>query len=315
MSHFVGPARCRCGPAHSCDVPGSCCAKRCPHISTRDALSAARDRSAGPRSRSLARRSQLFVRFGALRGARGRYLTRPRALAPGRGASRAPRGRLSVARGPCYLYRGQLTRKRRTLTSKRGQRALTMRTLAVVFAALRRRITSPPLHLPSAEGASKPRQMRSQAGTSLLRREKALMTCFGVSPIASTALSRRSTLTDGSPDSIFATRDWLEPTNSATFACERLRRIREARRHSARANFISTKAASSLLRSRNSRASPTFQPVAPSRAFFALFILLLHASSYRFPRCRQTSFMCSGVSPESFSNTSRITMAPPSILY
>src|SRR5204863_399489 len=73
-------------------------------------------------------------------------------------------------------------------------------------------------------------------------------------------------------DSIFATRDWLEPTNSATFACERLRRIREARRHSARANFISTKAASSLLRSRNSRASPTFQPVASSRAFFALFI-------------------------------------------
>src|SRR5437773_1082466 len=108
MSHFVGPARYRCGPAHSCDVPGSCCAKRCPHISTRDALSAARDRSAGPRGRPLARRSQLFVRFGTLRGARGRYLAPPRALASGRGASRAPRGQRSVARGPCYVDCDQL---------------------------------------------------------------------------------------------------------------------------------------------------------------------------------------------------------------
>jgi len=83
--------------------------------------SAARDRLAGPRSRSLARRGQLFVRFGALGGARGRCLEPPHALAPSRGASRAPRGRLSVARGPRYVDRGQLTLRRRTLTAKRGQ--------------------------------------------------------------------------------------------------------------------------------------------------------------------------------------------------
>src|SRR5207247_1306898 len=61
-------------------------------------------------------------------------------------AARAPRGRLSVARGPRYVDRSQLTRKRRTLSSKLGQRALTMRTLTVVFVALRR--PSPPFYLP-----------------------------------------------------------------------------------------------------------------------------------------------------------------------
>jgi len=79
----------------------SCRAKRCPHISTRKCVSAARDaswlargrlttdrgclsgardRSDGPRGRSSARRSQLFVRFGALMGARGPSLVPPHAL-------------------------------------------------------------------------------------------------------------------------------------------------------------------------------------------------------------------------------------------
>ncbi len=142
-------------------------AKRCPHISTRKCVSgardasslergrltlarghpsAARDRSDGPRGRSLARRGQLFVRFGALRGARGRCLAPPRALAPGRGASRGPRGRLSVARRPCYVDRGQLTLKRRTFISKRGQ-------LGSSFSPLLFLTSERALVIPSAAGA------------------------------------------------------------------------------------------------------------------------------------------------------------------
>ncbi len=46
-----------------------------------------------------------------------------------------------------------------------------------------------------------------QAGVSFLREARARTTSVGEPPIASTALSRRSMLTEGSPDSIFATRD------------------------------------------------------------------------------------------------------------
>ena len=120
----------------------SCRAKRCPHTSTRNCVSAerdalrlargrltidrghlssARDRCDGPRGRSLARRGQLFVRFDAPTDARGRRLGPPRALATGRRALRAPRGRPSVSCRRRHVHRGQLTLKRRTLTSKRGQ--------------------------------------------------------------------------------------------------------------------------------------------------------------------------------------------------
>ena len=68
----------------------------------------------------------------------------------------------------------------------------------------------------------------SQAGGRFLRDARARPTSVGEPPIANTDLSRRSTLTDGSPDSIFATRECLEPTNSATRLCDTLRRIRRA---------------------------------------------------------------------------------------
>src|SRR6266566_237322 len=83
---------------------------------------------------------------------------------------------------------------------------------------------------------------------------------------------RRSKLTDGSPASIFATRDWLDPIKRASTVCDRLRRRRRSFNVCARASFVSTHAASSLERLRNSPAVPTFQPAASRRAFFALFI-------------------------------------------
>src|SRR5207244_3138885 len=46
-----------------------------------------------------------------------------------------------------------------------------------------------------------------QAGVSFLREARARTTSVGEAPIANTDLRRRSTLTEGSPDSIFATRD------------------------------------------------------------------------------------------------------------
>ncbi len=139
------PRRTIFAPCHAL-IPGraSSRAKRCPHISTRQCVSAerdalwlapgrlttgrgrrprARDRSDAPRdARTGARgrfeveRCQLFVRCDALARARDRRVGLPRALAPGRGASRASRGqvagareRLSVARGRRYIDRGPLT--------------------------------------------------------------------------------------------------------------------------------------------------------------------------------------------------------------
>ena len=53
----------------------------------------------------------------------------------------------------------------------------------------------------------RPGESVDQAGVSFLRGARARTTSVGEPPIASTDLSRRSMLTEGSPDSIFATRD------------------------------------------------------------------------------------------------------------
>ncbi len=57
---------------------------------------------------------------------------------------------------------------------------------------------------PLIEGRATP---VDQAGLSFLREASARTTSVGEAPIANTDLRRRSTLTEGSPDSIFATRD------------------------------------------------------------------------------------------------------------
>src|SRR5712691_8797262 len=80
---------------------------------------------------------------------------------------------------------------------------------------------------------------------------------------------RRSSDTDGSPDSIFAMRDWLDWRRLARSACVRLRRRRLSRRPVASRTLRSIYAASSALRRRNSWAVPIFQPFACSRRRFS----------------------------------------------
>ncbi len=86
---------------------------------------------------------------------------------------------------------------------------------------------------------------------------------------------RRSSETEGSPLSIFATRDWLEPIRWAKSSCVRSFFWRRFRRRSASSSRSSTYAASSSDRPRNSWAFPTLQPFFSSRSFFALRVVIL----------------------------------------
>ncbi len=81
--------------------------------------------------------------------------------------------------------------------------------------------------------------------------------------------------TVGSPDSILATRDWLDCTAAARSCCVRRLRLRRALSPSASLRRSSIRAASSADRSRNSLASPTFQPRPMSLALLLARIVIL----------------------------------------
>jgi len=94
----------------------------------------------------------------------------------------------------------------------------------------------------------------------------------GLAPRANSPFSRRSTETDLSPASIFATRDWLDLRRCASCCCVNRRAARFRRRAWLSASFVSTRAASSVLRPRKSAADPTRQPRASNRARFVFFM-------------------------------------------
>src|SRR5437867_6129841 len=90
----------------------------------------------------------------------------------------------------------------------------------------------------------------------------------------------RSIETDGSPASIFATRDWLDLSAlaSATWVRRRCRRrcLRPCARRSLRSIYVSS-SSDSL---RNSLAVPTFHPLASSRRLFSSRILIVLEPSF-----------------------------------
>ena len=93
-------------------------------------------------------------------------------------------------------------------------------------------------------------------------------------PRASSERISKSSDTDGSPASIFATRDWLDRRAfaNATWVIRRCRR--RARKLLANRILSSTYAASSSDSPRKSSAEPTFQPLASSLFFFSSRILI-----------------------------------------
>src|SRR6056297_275372 len=89
----------------------------------------------------------------------------------------------------------------------------------------------------------------------------------------------RSTDTVGSPASIFATRDWLEPRLFASSTCVSFFRDRRALRPSASFNRSSMYACSSAERPRKSGASPTSQPASVNfLRLLARIVVLLETS-------------------------------------
>lgn len=96
---------------------------------------------------------------------------------------------------------------------------------------------------------------------------------FREAPVASSARTSRSTETLGSHASIFATRDWLEPSRFASSVCVSPWLVRRSRSVWLSASFISTKAASSSERSRNSSAEQSFQPASSKRLRFVSFLV------------------------------------------
>ena len=98
-------------------------------------------------------------------------------------------------------------------------------------------------------------------------------------PRTSSDLTSRSNETDGSPASILATRDWLEWSRLASWAWVRFRRRRQSRRPIASRTLSSTYAASPALSPRNSRAVPTFQPLASRRRRFSSRTVILPQSA------------------------------------
>src|SRR5437867_2565221 len=93
-------------------------------------------------------------------------------------------------------------------------------------------------------------------------------------PRARSERIKRSMETDGSPPSIFATRDWLERSSFARSVWLRFRFCRRRLRLSASRSRNSTYAASSSDRPRNSCAVPNLQPFASSLCFLLLRILV-----------------------------------------
>lgn len=106
-------------------------------------------------------------------------------------------------------------------------------------------------------------------------------TSAAVDPALTSDRTRRSIETEGSPASIFATRDWLDPMRFANTAWESLRSCRLRRRSRASETRTSIIAISTSLRSRKSWTLPTFQPAASSflRRFLSMEPPQLHGMS------------------------------------
>ncbi len=98
-------------------------------------------------------------------------------------------------------------------------------------------------------------------------------------PRISSDLTSRSKETDGSPASILATRDWLEWIRLASCVWVSFRRRRQSRKPTASRTLSSTYAASPALSPRNSRAVPTFQPLASRRRRFSSRTVILPQSA------------------------------------
>ena len=93
----------------------------------------------------------------------------------------------------------------------------------------------------------------------------------------------RSMLTERSAASIFATRDWLDPSNRPSCSWVILRRVLSSLTASASLSFNSTMAASSSLSPRNSAAPPTFHPSDSSRLRLRLSIDIHLAGDFVIP--------------------------------
>ncbi len=93
-------------------------------------------------------------------------------------------------------------------------------------------------------------------------------------PRARSERIRRSMETDGSPPSVFATRDWLEWSSFARSVWLRLRFWRRRLKLSASRSRSSTHAVSSPDRPRNSCVVPNLQPFVSSLSFLLLGIIV-----------------------------------------
>ena len=91
-----------------------------------------------------------------------------------------------------------------------------------------------------------------------------------VEPAIASDRIRRSSDTAGSPASIFATRDWLEPSASASAVCDKRRARRRVRSAWASATRISMITFSASLNPRNCWTVPTRQPARSSRFCLSL---------------------------------------------
>ena len=110
-------------------------------------------------------------------------------------------------------------------------------------------------------------------------------------PKARSVLISRSMLTEGSPASIFATRDWLDLTSLATSTWDSFRVVRCILSPSASSSLSSMYADSSADRPRNSAALPIFQPLRSRRFRFSSRIVVLTQPSpqqWQQPRNRHT---------------------------
>ena len=110
-------------------------------------------------------------------------------------------------------------------------------------------------------------------------------------PSARRARMSKSSVTDGSPASILATRDWLDFTSRASSCCVSCRRRLRVRRLCANLTLSSTYALSSGDSDRNSAAEPKRQPLVSRRFLLALRIVITPQSlpASRYDLCRRSS--------------------------
>ena len=137
-----------------------------------------------------------------------------------------------------------------------------------------------------------------------------------VAPVAMSARTIRSSDTEGSPASIFAILDWLEPMRCARSVCERWRFLRDFLTASISDSFMSASVASCSSSPRKSFAVPTFQPAAFRRFSLAFRISgisdSVHIALYWRRRVVHVSITDFGAFAVVLENTSRMTIASAS---